>query len=473
MSRLIIGLACVSVTGSFALACPTHSQLTDEEVAAIDLSNAALPSPPRGSADALAGNAAIGAFKLNLNGATGYSPEPTINSFVSQTLTDVQGIWFDANYIYVKHTGVPSHEIGRADGNNPAYARDLNRTSRIPRNPTVAGTTATGNGGIGVMVNGALLFNPGDAMSYNNQNTWFRNALSFEGASFDVGPGHSAPNGGTPGESTPGTYHYHVGPSALASQIDAGNTGAHHSPLLGFAFDGFPIYGPYGYSSPTDPNSPIERLDTSYKVRDDLQTLGAVRNATTEGGTVLASNRWGPAVSATYPGGAFLQDYEYVAGLGDLNEYNMRFMVTPEYAQGTWAYVMTVDASGAPAYPYILGPRYYGAVDTANVGPTGGAVTIPASAVRLQVGDATLDGAVNFDDLLILAQNYGHVGVTLWTEGDFTSDTNIDFDDLLALAQNYSGASLQADWVLAQSVVPEPGSALAIVIGCLLRRRRV
>ncbi len=472
MNRLALFTACSSLVSSWVLACPTHSMLTAEEVAGIDRSNAALVHTHSAGADSLAGNNVIGAFKLNLTGATGHSPNATINSFVSLTQSDVQEVWFDASYIYVKHTGVPSHDIGRADGNNPAYARNLNRTSRLPRTPGVNGTTATGNGGIGVMVNGALLFNPGDAMSYNNANTWFRNALTFEGATFDIGPGHSAPQGGTPGNSTPGQYHYHIGPTALLNQIDAGNTGSRHSPIIGFAFDGYPIYGPYGYANPNDPSSAIKRLDTSYKVRDDLTALGAARNSLTEGGATLASNLRGPAVSATYPGGAFLQDYKYVAGLGDLNEYNMRFMVTPEYPQGTPAYVMTLDANGAWTYPYVVGPKYYGAVDTSNIGPTGGAVTIPAAATRLRAGDANLDGAVNFDDLLLLAQNYERSGVTLWTDGDFTSDTNVNFDDLLALAQNYSGSGLQSDWAMAQSLVPEPTSAAVGLFTFFVQRRR-
>ena len=51
-------------------------------------------------------------------------------------------------------------------------------------------------------------------------------------------------------------------------------------------------------------------------------------------------------------------------------------------------------------------------------------------------GDFNNDGSVGFDDLLILAQNYGKTGATL-SQGDANGDGKVDFADLLILAQNY------------------------------------
>lgn len=53
-------------------------------------------------------------------------------------------------------------------------------------------------------------------------------------------------------------------------------------------------------------------------------------------------------------------------------------------------------------------------------------------------GDANNDSVVNFDDLLIVAQNYGTTGQT-FSAGNFNYDEagNVDFDDLLIIAQNY------------------------------------
>jgi ELWxxDGT repeat protein len=57
-------------------------------------------------------------------------------------------------------------------------------------------------------------------------------------------------------------------------------------------------------------------------------------------------------------------------------------------------------------------------------------------------GDINRDRSVNFDDLLILAQNYGQTGRT-FSQGNvnYSADGLVDFDDLLLLAQRY-GTSL-------------------------------
>ena len=55
-------------------------------------------------------------------------------------------------------------------------------------------------------------------------------------------------------------------------------------------------------------------------------------------------------------------------------------------------------------------------------------------------GDATGDGTVNFDDLLVVSQNYGKSN-RLWSQGDFNGDGVVNFDDLLVLSQRY-GTSL-------------------------------
>jgi hypothetical protein len=52
--------------------------------------------------------------------------------------------------------------------------------------------------------------------------------------------------------------------------------------------------------------------------------------------------------------------------------HNGRFCITPDYPSGIYAYFVTIDASLAPTYPFVLGPTYYGTVQTGNTGPTGG-----------------------------------------------------------------------------------------------------
>ena len=124
---------------------------------------------------------------------------------------------------------------------------------------------------------------------------------------------------------------------------------------------------------------------------------------------------------------------------------------------------------------------------------TGETVDGSAVVVRLTLlGDATLDGTVDFNDLVKLAQNYNTtVSATTeswWTHGDFTYDGVTDFNDLVKLAQNYNtslpaagsipGASpiFEADLARAFASVPEPGTlgALSLIAtaGMFRRRRR-
>ena len=100
-------------------------------------------------------------------------------------------------------------------------------------------------------------------------------------------------------------------------------------------------------------------------------------------------------------------------------------------------------------------------------------------------GDATLNGTVGFEDLVLLAQNYNGTG-KVWSEGDFDYNSTVDFSDLVSLAQNYNstfsveeaagtfGGDFASDWALAQSLVPEP-TTLGVMMGAstlILRRRR-
>ena len=98
-------------------------------------------------------------------------------------------------------------------------------------------------------------------------------------------------------------------------------------------------------------------------------------------------------------------------------------------------------------------------------------------------GDGNFDTRVNFDDLIILAQHYNAQNPLRAIDvGDFNLDGQTNFDDLIVLAQNYNttpGAALTigdaafaADWALAQSLVPEPASCVALAALALLRRQQ-
>ena len=89
-----------------------------------------------------------------------------------------------------------------------------------------------------------------------------------------------------------------------------------------WAADGFPIYCLFGYTEARDPQSGIRKLTSSYRLKEGTRPNGEL----------------GPG--GRYDG-AFVQDYAYVEGSGDLDECNGRICVTPEFPEGTYAYFLS------------------------------------------------------------------------------------------------------------------------------------
>ena len=111
-----------------------------------------------------------------------------------------------------------------------------------------------------------------------------------------------------------------------------------HSPIIGFAYDGNPIYGPFGHEDPLDSTSSIVRMTSGYSLN--------------------GSRSNGPSITQ-YPLGTFNNDYTYTHRSGTLDENNGRFCITPDFPKGTYAYFLTIDSNQVPQYPYVLGENFY------------------------------------------------------------------------------------------------------------------
>jgi hypothetical protein len=308
----------------------------------------------------------------------------------------VQQILSSSNWVYIRSTGLGSQIMGPwQNGRFPNLPTDQHYIFAIPRHPTAQ----TGNrfnrlGEIGMFVDGVRMFDSGDAWSYsrtagrdfgpgggggNGDRIWNRDAYLNESRTFDSAFAH---------QQQWGTYHYHAEPIALRYLLgdhvdfdaatktyhESKSTPVKHSPIIGWIQDGYPLYGPYGYSNPTNPASGIRRMETGFAARtggngtDNLVQTGrttlpawAVREQH------IAANQPGPAVSQTRPVGYYIEDYAYLGDCGkipgkdfDLDELNGRWCVTPEFPNGTYAYFTTIDAEGTPVYPYNMGRRYHG-----------------------------------------------------------------------------------------------------------------
>ncbi len=187
---------------------------------------------------------------------------------------------------------------------------------------------------IGVFVNGVPIYNQFTALSYQGQNLWHFDPIAGSADGTFVATGR---------------LQAEQHPSALGLLEKLLNDASGHSPIIGFAFDGYPIYGPWGLVE-----GKLQRLRSGYRLRQ------IKRRATLPDSTKLMPGQYGPDVNAEFPLGSFVEDYEFVAGAGDLDEFNGRFCKTPEYPNGTYAYFLSTDGAGRLAFPYLLAGQYFG-----------------------------------------------------------------------------------------------------------------
>jgi hypothetical protein len=308
-------------------------------------------------------------------------------------LVNVQAVNYNTDYVFVSATGIPAYVTGPFLDGNPSFATAQNSIFKIPLNPSenTGTSTVVGMGNIGVFINGTALFNYADGVSYSLSNgqdqggpsggspdgVWNRDAILAEMDGFDCSKGHPAM----------GNYHHHQNPSAFKLDLNVLSTicntydadglyainAAQHAPLIGFAYDGFPIYGAYGYAN-EDGTGGITRIKSSYSLRNIT-----VRTHYADGSDVTD----GPAVNSTYPLGHYQEDYEYIANANEdyLDEHNGRFCITPEYPNGIYCYFATVDANWNSIYPYVIGSTFFGVYDVSTVNSVPGGVTTYNSTV--------------------------------------------------------------------------------------------
>lgn len=163
---------------------------------------------------------------------------------------------FDGDTMIINSRDLPNHPTATFPGylGNPNYIQEQRFTFYLPltprRNPeAVAMTAHNGNGAlnmgpIGVAINGVVYFNPFDA--------GMEEAVDI----MDRCCGHPSPGY---------EYHYHKYPVCVRSPFEDG--GKAHSPLIGWAFDGFPIYGPYessGVMAKDSQDNPLNEFNVHF-----------------------------------------------------------------------------------------------------------------------------------------------------------------------------------------------------------------
>lgn len=218
--------------------------------------------------------------------------------------------------------GIPNHETGQfPHRGNPGRISSQRHSFRVPLEPKIAEKiTPQAQGKIGMALNG-IPFDPGTAEAWNNDPRSSWNQVAHAGTNMlglDFSNAHVQPNG---------AYHYHGLPYGWLDQLP--NAEKPQTVLTGYAADGFPIYSLYGPTDAENTKSALKELRSSYRLKEGTRPSGP-----------------GGRYDGTYD-----QDFEFVAGLGDLDECNGRNGVMPEYPQGTYYYVLTKE------YPYM--PRAF------------------------------------------------------------------------------------------------------------------
>jgi hypothetical protein len=221
----------------------------------------------------------------------------------------------------ISANGLPNHPTGPfPNSHNPNRISAQNYHFNIPAEPKAAEkATRLGMYPFGVAVNG-VVFDPGAAEWWQRDPSsgWQYEPLSGAiNLGVDTNNAHVQPGG---------AYHYHSVPTGLFELLTGGKPMV---VLLGWAADGFPIYGPWGYRSAGNTNSGTIRLKSSYRIKEGIRPDGP-------GGKY---------------DGSYVADYEYVSGLGDLDDSNGRFGPTPQFPQGSYYYVLTDN------FPFI--PRQF------------------------------------------------------------------------------------------------------------------
>ncbi len=258
---------------------------------------------------------------------------------------------FETNetHIQIDANGLPNHDFHSGPGccaseQDTSWIIPLEPTNQTGCNPATTSegcTMAPERGAVAFAVNGVAIYGPedgpgGDAVAgqegayeEDRQHIWL-----------GLCHGHSGPGG---------EYHYHADgncmhwhPEGEQTWIDysleSSRSISEHSPIIGFAFDGYPIYGFVGW----DEEGEVAEMTSSYRLK--------------EGET-------------GYNG---IDDYEYVEGLGDLDSCNGHWGTTPDYPDGTYHYHTTWEnGEGGIGFPYFIN-CYRGVMEAGNTAAGGG-----------------------------------------------------------------------------------------------------
>lgn len=356
----------------------------------------------------VAQDVSVTSWKINTDGhqAQYYASDGTTVTNLNDS-SGVQEVCYNSDTLYIRTNILADYIMGPWPG-DPFLADGQDNSYLFPYQPTYPSSQHQNKpvGIMGLLVNGVALFDDGDGKSYNSttqtnanngDGVWNQIAWIAHASEMDEGNAHPDPKN---------IYHNHSNPVKLCDV----SLGTEHSPIIGWSFDGWPIYGPFGYSSAMDNTSALKRMTPSWALRN-ITSRTTLYDGTT-------ASQTGPVVNTTFPLGIYIEDYEYTASSGDLDYYNGRYCVTPEYPSGTYAYFLNTDVNGNAQYPNMIGPKYYGTIFLANFGTTSGSAAKPVQNVSCYEDSGVgIQEKVNVSEKITLYPNPTEKLINLQIEG--------------------------------------------------------
>ncbi len=260
----------------------------------------------------------------------------------------------------------------------PACPTNQSKQEYLAVEPVPTATRCeTGLGAIGLMVNGTSIYNWGDGQAYGN-GVWYNLAPIAEQYDVDICGGHAPPSG---------DYHHHFYTSCLADLV--ADEGDGHSPIYGFAADGYALYGPFesaavlavsgwqmrDYGAASGQGGCATQGQRSC-VLNDVYDLTQGVSTVTQGPDIGATVTTLSGNSLAAADGYYLEDYYYSgdqAGLSyRLDEHNGH-----DNSDGRgYHYHITLLAEQdklVPRFPFTIGPEFYGDLPDNAMTSCGGA----------------------------------------------------------------------------------------------------
>jgi hypothetical protein len=288
---------------------------------------------------------------------------PSVDDLTTTTTENHQcevSITLNETHLIIATNGLPNHDfestLACSQGGDCAVAQSY--TWSIPRGPvndTTGGHNsadcpetngdyecAPARGAIALSINGVPIYGPedgpgGDAVAAEH------GAYNEDRQPIELGicHGHAAQGG---------TYHYHADGNCMHWHPEAGESiendydestiqavaqntyDGNHSKVIGVAYDGYPIYGFWGY----DDNMNVVEMKSSYELKNGQTGYNGI------------------------------DDYQYTEGLGHLDVCNGHFGPTPDFPQGIYHYHTTMqNGDGDMGFPYFL-ICYHGEADMSS-----------------------------------------------------------------------------------------------------------